>query len=141
MARWAMLLLIAFLILTWSAYGLDYKKEARIDLLAKTPPEYRAAAPHFAASELCTVRNDAGGELMGVSHWLLGNELYKSYQNPGLSCDGPYPFTVEEIYMVLWFDYATTIYVSVDVESADVTSILSASISPTMSIPCRGHRR
>jgi len=122
MARWAMLLLIAFLILTWSAYGLDYKKEARIDLLAKTPPEYRAAAPHFAASELCTVRNDAGGELMGVSHWLLGNELYKSYQNPGLSCDGPYPFTVEEIYMVLWFDYATTIYVSVDVESADVTN-------------------
>ncbi|MEW5923768.1 MAG: hypothetical protein AB1746_07260 [Candidatus Zixiibacteriota bacterium] len=122
MAQKAVLFLFFFFILCWSANGLEYKNNAHIDFLSETIPENYFIAPNFAASELCTVRHDTGDDLMKVVHWLYGYELYKSYQDPILSCDKPYPFTVEEVYMVLWFDKLCTLYVSVDVETANLTN-------------------
>jgi len=146
MARWAFMLFLACLILSGAAFGYNFKNEARVDLLTESTPESYSIAPNFATSEICTVRHDTNTDLMRVAHWLLGYELYKSYQNPGLACEGPYPFTVDEVHMVLWFDYATTIYVSVDVETADLSSpgcpfpgdLLSISSTYEVAVPGSG---
>lgn len=78
-----------------------------------------------------------------ISDWVIGAELYKSYQNPSLTCSDPYPFTVEEVSIVLYFYQACNIYVSVDVESVDNSiagcpvpgSMLSISSQYTVTIP------
>jgi len=146
MARRAILFFAACLLLSWTAHGYDFKKEARVNLLADSIPESYSVAPRFSTAEICTVRHDTDTDLMAVDHWLLGYELYKSYQDPGDACEGPYPFSVEEIHMLLWFNYATTIYVSVDVETANLSTpncpfpgdLLSISTTYEVAIPAGG---
>lgn len=97
---------------------------------------------HLAAAVACTVLHN--GEMTWlISDWVVGAELYKSYQNPSQTCTDPYPFTVEEVSMVLYFYQACNIYVSVDVESVDNSiagcpvpgSMLSISTSYAIPIP------
>lgn len=53
-----------------------------------------------------------------VDGWVTGSELYKAYLDPSKSCRDPYPFSVTEINMPMYFTGPTVIYVSVDVEDA-----------------------
>ncbi|UCE25531.1 MAG: hypothetical protein JSU74_05650 [Candidatus Zixiibacteriota bacterium] len=53
-----------------------------------------------------------------VDGWVTGSELYKAYLDPSESCQDPYPFSVTEINMPMYFTGPTVIYVSVDVEDA-----------------------
>jgi hypothetical protein len=114
--------LAAILILAFSlmANGADHKKEVKITRLEEINMQDYQVATRFSSAELCTVRHDSG-IVYGIYPWLEGDELYKSYQDPSQSCDLPYPFTVEDVYMVLWFNKASTLLVSVDVETADMT--------------------
>ena len=121
MARKGVLFLILFLTFSLSAASFEFKKNALVTPLENQLPETYYVAPHFATAEACTVRHDVGAYWM-ITHWITGNELYKSYQNPGLSCDAPYPFSVENIYIMLAFDVMCTVYVSVDVETADLSA-------------------
>ncbi len=57
-----------------------------------------------------------------VDGWLAGDELYKVYLDPELSCPDPYPFTVEEIHIIVGFEGATTILYAGDVEAVDYTN-------------------
>ncbi len=112
---------ILLLLLSFSTVlALDKKLEPRATLLKeKGITEYRAA-PQFATSELCSVRHAGDAELL-ILKWLSGNELYKTFQNPAMTCTAPYPFSVEEVFIVLYFEKETIIYASVDVETADLT--------------------
>lgn len=146
MARKGILFLAFCLIISLSAQGIDFKKSASVTLLEDKTTEDYFVAPRFASADYCTVRHDVEGELWAVTHWITGMELYKSYQDPGLACEGPYPFSVEKIYIVLWFDVACTIYLSVDVETADLTQptcpkpgyLLSLSQTYSVDIPGQG---
>ncbi len=97
---------------------------------------------HLAAASACTVLMNQDMAWL-ISDWVVGNELYKGYQNPSQTCTDPYPFTVEEVSMVLYFYQACDIYVSVDVESIDNSTpscpvpgdMLSISSEYTISIP------
>lgn len=116
----AILLTLLILIASFSA-ALASKKSARIEGLYPQDLARLHAAPQFAAAEQCTVSN-LGDMAWLINHWLVGAELYKSYQDPGLACSGPYPFSVEEVHLILYVNtLPCTLYVSVDVETADMT--------------------
>lgn len=74
--------------------------------------------PRLVAADTCIVRHDAG-IVYKIDGWVTGNELYKGYCDPALTCPNPYPFTVTEINMPMYFGGTPTIGVSVDVELVD----------------------
>ena len=46
------------------------------------------------------------GDLSGtptwlISGWIIGREIYKAYQDPELVCPGAYPFTINEVHILL----------------------------------------
>ncbi|MCH7690963.1 MAG: hypothetical protein IIA17_07970 [candidate division Zixibacteria bacterium] len=69
-------------------------------------------------SDTCIVRHDAGIKFR-VDNWIIGDESYLSYLDPDASCDFPYPFSVTEINMLIVFDSATPLIVSVYVSEVD----------------------
>jgi len=146
MFRKGLFVLALLLIISVSSNAQDFKKTAIIKPLDQLTFKNYPVAPSFSAAEICTVRHDVEGELWGVDHWLIGDELYKSYQNPGLACDGPYPFSVEFVYMVLFFGAPTEFNVSVDIETADLSEpscpypgdLLNISSTYTVAIPEAG---
>ncbi len=121
MGRRASAWLTAIILLMTVASAGASRKSPQKSPLDKSEIWNMHAAPQFATAEACTVLNQ--GEISWrISHWLVGAELYKSLQDPGQVCSGPYPFTVEAIHMILYVaNFPCTLYVSVDVESADYT--------------------
>lgn len=113
-------LMMIFIFLGLSASAVSVKKMARVVPIEDQSTKNYQIAPRFSSAEVCTVRHD-GGAAWAIEHWVTGAELYKSYQDPSQTCSGPYPFTVEDIYVVLYFAAATSLIVSVDVESVDLT--------------------
>ena len=77
-------------------------------------------APLFRAGDTCTV-NLAGDPIYYIYPWVVGDELYKAYQDPSATCDKPYPFTIEYIYLPLIYLDTGLVYISVDVESVDLS--------------------
>ena len=114
--------LLYLLVISLVAAGLSAagKPEARIELISN--PVFRSLNPYtsISSADTCVVRHDAGA-VYKIDGWVVGNELYKSYLDPSLTCTNPYPFTVTEINMPMYFADATPISVSVDIELADMT--------------------
>lgn len=81
-------------------------------------PNY--SAPMFRLADTCTVT--MGGPMAYyIPGWVIGNDLYKAYQDPAESCDRPYPFTIDVVYLPLQYLSSNTIYISVDIESVDLS--------------------
>lgn len=145
MARKGIFLFAFCLIFALNVEGSVYKDNAQSVSLVTQKLENYSVAPRFSSAEICTVRHDADA-YWAISHWITGEELYKSYQDPALSCIGPYPFTVQYIYMVLIFETPCTLYISVDVETADLTDpncpfpgeLVSISSTYSVAIPSSG---
>ncbi len=108
------------LVITSAAAGYEFKNSAKVSKMTNFNFEKLTAKPHFAAADICTVRHD-DGQWWAIQHWVTGAELYKSFQDPGQACTGPYPFTVQEVYMIMYFEKLCTLNVSVDVEAADMS--------------------
>ena len=90
----------------------------RVESLDK--PIHLGEKSSFATAEACTLIHF--GELSWyIEEWVTGGELYKAYQDPSAVCTGAYPFSVEEVLMVLNVHQACILNVSVDVESTDLT--------------------
>jgi hypothetical protein len=80
----------------------------------------KGVTPRLRTGDTCTVY--AGGDIIYYIYpWVIGDELYKAYQDPSLSCDKPYPFTVENVHFALYFVDTGTVFISVDVEGVDQT--------------------
>ena len=77
-------------------------------------------APTSAVAVECISRHDKGAA-WAIGQWLIGNELYKSYQNPPAACAGSYPYTTTEVRILLMIDVSATITVAIDLEKADTT--------------------
>jgi len=101
--------------------------------------------PRLITGDTCTVGHHQ--ELMYyIQNWVEGGELYKSYQDAELTCTDPYPFSVEEVHIVLHVHQTCVLTMSVDVESVDLTdpscpypgALLSISQSYAMSVPDSG---
>jgi hypothetical protein len=117
------LLLIALLsvVFAYTAIASDIVKKGTVSPLTEFDYKTLSSGPQFAMAEICTVRHDLGQYWL-ISQWLTGAELYKSYQDPSLTCTDPYPFTVQSVEMVIYFGKLCTLFVSVDVESADLST-------------------
>ncbi|TET97034.1 MAG: hypothetical protein E3J26_00460, partial [Candidatus Zixiibacteriota bacterium] len=94
------------------------KKEARLVRIGDLPSQEIRIRPGLAAADTCIVRHDSG-VVWKIDGWVIGNELYKEYLDPAASCVNPYPFTVTEIVMAMYFFGMPLLYVSVDVEEVD----------------------
>ncbi len=97
---------------------LSKAKLMRVSTSGKTLNE----APNSGENVTCIARLDKGAA-WAIDAWILGNELYKSYQNPKAVCAGSYPFTVTEVNMFLQIHAAASITVAIDLEKADSMSI------------------
>jgi hypothetical protein len=78
-------------------------------------------APSLATADTCIVRNDEGetSGLFYYPNWVIGNELYKNYLDPSLSCDSAYPYTISEVHMFLYYFAPSEDTFSVDIELPD----------------------
>ncbi|HWR83942.1 MAG TPA: hypothetical protein VN285_11630, partial [Candidatus Deferrimicrobium sp.] len=94
------------------------KKAAQILRIGDRPAQRLEVRPTLATADTCQVRHDSGA-VWAINGWVIGNELYKEYLDPGASCTGPYPFTVTEVAMQMYFTGASPLLVSVDVEGVD----------------------
>lgn len=121
MIRKIILIAAISLIFISLAAGSEFKNSAKVSTLKNYDFEKLIAKPHFATAATCSVRHDHGA-YWAIQHWVTGAELYKSFQNPAQTCTGPYPFTVQEVYMIMYFETLCTLNVSVDVEAADMSN-------------------
>lgn len=144
--RTASVTLIFILLITLSAFALDNKKEAHLEKIGDAPLQSLNSLNLLSAADTCYARMDSG-LVWRINGWVWGNELYKAYINPVLTCTDPYPFTVIAVNMPMIFDAATPLNVSVDIEEVDNTSYpgchipgnpLSISTEYNLSVPAGG---
>lgn len=120
MSRKSVLLLLLILLSISTVFALDIKQSpVPVPIKDKTINSLYST-PRFSTAELCTVRLVEDPYWL-ITGWLAGQELYKAYQDPALTCTAPYPFSVEEVYMTFYVAKKTYLNVSVDVETADLT--------------------
>ncbi len=114
----------AALILAVASVSTAASKSGKAVKLTDSSAKTLRAASSLSAADTCIVRQDKGIKWR-IDGWIIGNELYKSYLDPSQStspgCALPYPFTIYEINMLMAFDAATPLIVSVDIEMADTT--------------------
>ncbi len=139
-------LTIALLLISpsiWSA-GKSNIKITKVENISVSEIRVR---PSLTTADTCIVRHDRD-VTWRINGWVTGNELYKSYLDPSLTCNNPYPFSVTEVNMPMMFDSATTITVSVDVEMVDNsnpdcpfpdTIMLGISQTYSLSVPGAGY--
>jgi len=96
----------------------NLKSDIKITKVSDSNLRNYLVAPHLTTAEFCSTQN-FDSVAWAVNHWVIGNELYKAFQDPAESCDDPYPYTIENVYITLYFDAACSLLVSVDIESAD----------------------
>ena len=114
------ILSIIFLSLCSSASAVVKKNISITKVNNLTKSEIRVGSS-LSAADTCIVRHDQG-VVWQINGWIVGNELYKSYMDPSLSCLDPYPFSVTEINMPMIFTDSTTMIISVDVEQVDYSN-------------------
>ncbi|MEA2030708.1 MAG: dockerin type I repeat-containing protein [candidate division Zixibacteria bacterium] len=135
-------LLILVFIVTAQAENRKQARLIKIDDLDKTELRVR---PSLTTADTCIVRHDAG-IYYKIDSWVAGAELYKGYLDPAACCPSPYPFTITEINMPMYFFGATPLNVSVDVEGVDLSvpncpfpgELLTVSNEYAMNVPGTG---
>ena len=106
-------LILSMVLLLAAMTALADKPTPRIQQIPDFRPERISPfeiPPVFRTGDTCTV-NLAGEPIYYIYPWVVGDELYKAYQDPSVTCEGPYPFTVEYIYIPLIY-YAIPILFS-----------------------------
>jgi len=115
------LCIVTILCVAFSA-GLALAKQnptiERIPQSAITPVYPAGYTPSLAAADTCFT-NLGGEAYYYISPWVMGDELYKAYQDPAQTCSDPYPFMVNEVHLPLVFLGTGTIYLSVDIEAVN----------------------
>ena len=83
---------VLVLVLTITAAGADHKPAVRVQKIADLPTIYIGEQPSLSAAIACSVSQY--DEIVGYIAWVTGEEWYKSYMDPAVSCSDPYPFEV-----------------------------------------------
>jgi hypothetical protein len=116
--------LALFLILLFAAgtpiFGKATPRVVRLSDTNPIPVSSGSVAPMLRAGDTCTVYH-GGPPAYYIPSWIIGAELYKAYQDPGKTCERPYPFSIDAIYLYLVYQASGSIYVSYDIEQADLT--------------------
>jgi len=137
--------LVALLLFSGVIYAVDKQHAGAIKIDDLTNFDIQVN-PSLITADTCIVNHDTGVKFK-IDGWLSGVELFKSYLDPSLSCENPFPFTVTRVNMPLYFGSATTIDVSVDVEDVNYSvpgcpfpgELLTVSSEYTVTIPQGGY--
>ncbi len=121
MSRISVISLLLLLLSFSTVFAFDKGQGAQATLLKEKEITNYQAIPRFAAAELCSVRT-VGDPWFVISYWLTGNEQYLVYQDPGMTCSSPYPFSVQEIYLLIYIQATTIIYCAGSVQDVDLTN-------------------
>jgi len=117
--RIGLLGLIIFLMLAVSAAAVDKRKPTIVK--ANNPQLIQLReSQSFASADTCSPANFDSVSFW-IDGWVVGDELYKVYFDPGFRCAAPYPFTITEIHFAMHFAGATPIIYSGDIEDVDYT--------------------
>jgi PKD repeat protein len=112
---------IMVLILLAATATADVVKKGNSRRLGTIEPVQLRENTRLAAADTCfAVAFDSMA--WAIDGWLMGDELYKALLDPSANCDNPYPYTVEEIHMMVGFEGATYITYAGDVEAVDYTN-------------------
>ncbi len=91
----------------------------------RVTPSLRLAAP----GDRCIGDLSIPSVGCALTGWVIGQEVYKAYQDPEINCPGAYPFTVDTVHFLLGFNPVDTnvvfplvIPISVDIEALDTTT-------------------
>lgn len=106
------------ILITVTSLAAANKESAALTRIDGLSPQQLNNWTTLSAADTCFVRHDTGIALR-IDGWVFGNELYKSYLDPSLTCTNPYPYTIVAINMPMVFDAATPLQVSIDVETVD----------------------
>ncbi len=109
--------MVLIMLFSGAIYAVDKKQATLIKIDNMDRSEIRVDHS-LATADTCIVRHDQG-IMYQINGWVSGAELFKSYLDPSLTCDAPFPFTITEINMPMTFGSATPLNVSVDVEAVD----------------------
>jgi hypothetical protein len=93
----------------------------QVRILRQTTPVLKSpgsAPAMLRTGDSCTVYH-GGDPFYYIYPWIIGDELLKSFQDPSLTCEQPYPFLIEYVHLPLVYLDTGTIYVSVDIEDVD----------------------
>ncbi|HEQ97948.1 MAG TPA: hypothetical protein ENO22_01250 [candidate division Zixibacteria bacterium] len=97
----------------------DLKDSALYQSADTTKPELLYPVDYvtrFEAESACTVHM-AGAAHWAVSDWMMGDEIYKAYQDPSAEgLNGGYPFQIDAVAIHLQFSSPGTIHASADIE-------------------------
>lgn len=120
MSRISVITLLLLLLSFSTTLALDKGQGIKATLLADKDAINYQPMPRFAAAELCSVRT-VGDPNWEITYWLTGEEQYLVYQDPAMTCTAPYPFAVEEVYMLFTVYAFTNLYYSGCVMDVDLT--------------------
>lgn len=140
--------LVMLILISGVIYAVD-KKQAnltKIDNTKKSELSELRVNQSLSTADTCIVRHDKG-IYYKIDGWVSGVELFKSYLDPSLTCEDPFPFTVTEINMPMYFGSPITIDISVDVENVDYSipgcpfpgELLAVSSEYSLTIPQGGY--
>ncbi|MEE9442881.1 MAG: dockerin type I repeat-containing protein [candidate division Zixibacteria bacterium] len=110
---------ISFLLLfTISSHG---KEASRVKSLENIKPKSilpKGASTSISALDTCAVY-EGGDPAWLVYPWVEGNELFKVYQNPSATCTNPYPFSINQVHLILYCVDIGILHLSADIEAVD----------------------
>lgn len=108
---------IMILLMSSAASAVD-RSSVSIRRLNDTTPLQLNPTSRLTAADTCTaIAIDSLVWL--VDSWLFGDELYKVLLDPAETCANPYPFAVQEVHIVIYFDGVTPFTYSGDVETVN----------------------
>jgi hypothetical protein len=113
-------ILIIILILTTSAMSAQ-KQSAEIVPFEHSTIKTLRQAPGLATADTCMISN-IDTLVWSITGWIIGDELYKVYLDPAQACPNPYPFTINEVHIILMFSDTTTLIYEGDIEAVDLTN-------------------
>jgi hypothetical protein len=121
---WRYLLLALCPALLGTGSAMADKPAAQAQKLPRSTPMSISAGPamtSFRTADTCDVYI-AGPAAYYIYPWVVGDEIYKAYQDPAQACDNPYPFTIDVVQVPLVYLQSGVIYLGVDIEEADRTT-------------------
>ncbi len=121
MFKYAVLLIIAISLVT-NGFAQTTKPLPKVQALDQfNPIKIGPTGNSFRLSTGDTCITNLGQEPQYfIFPWVVGDELYKAFQDPSQTCDSPYPYTIEAVQFFLYYvdTLPGTVQLAVDIEEA-----------------------
>jgi hypothetical protein len=109
--------IITIVILTGGVAIAGTKPEVRVQKIGNLTEMTLGEPGPLTAAVACSVSQNS--EIISYITWIVGEEWYKSYMDPAVNCQDPYPYEVTAVNLPMIFFGDVTFTASVDIETVD----------------------